>query len=172
MHSALQVLQPGEGCALSSVHNRERIFPFSGNPSQSQVGWGWLVPKEKPTYSWIPSLVTVLGLASWCVCKQASLESLWWVYMLTGQRDTAHNSSVLGKQTGAQFAPRTHLHCSCVISWRLGSPWAQWSDAAACNCTKPCPSRGRCVVFGRLGCVSWTASRIVSALIDLSSWWS
>lgn len=51
--------------------------------------------------------------------------------------------------------------CICIAAALLAgtrAPLSSGSDAAAQN---PVSLRGRCVVVGQLGCVSWIASKIV-----------
>lgn len=53
-----------------------------------------------------------------------------------------------------------HIAAALLVGAR-----ALLSSAVRCSCSltaqKPAPLRGRCVVVGRVGCVSWTASKIV-----------
>lgn len=83
-------------------------------------------------------------------------------YALTAQPDTAHTPAFWGGQTEARFAPRMRPHCSCFRSWRSGSSGLRGQMQLLVNCAKPCAfTRKVCVVVGRVGCVSWIASKIV-----------
>lgn len=144
MHPALQVLQPAEGCALSSADDRERIFPFIGNPGQSYVG---------ARTAGLASVAHVLpdpGSLSSCHCSSSGSSSLlvsWFPlclsgqgYVLTAQSDPAHTPPALGRQTEVQFAPRICLCCGCIISWRSGSSELSGQSQLLVDCTKTCAS--------------------------------
>lgn len=104
------------------------IFPVSRN--QSCTGWGQLVLQEKLMCSWIPACTILSQFQVWLQFSPCNRFLLYLCPTLTAHLDTTHLPPFLGRQTEGQCAPRMYLHCSCIISWHLGSP-ELGSDAAA-----------------------------------------
>jgi len=149
-------------CSVYICH-RKRIFPFSRNPSQSYLGRGQLARQERSTCSQISAhtcLVTVSGLAPICPLSAG--------FPCVSPDEGACSRYSRTLRTPSPFweskSKRSLLpECVYIAAALLAGAQALLSSAVRCSCSltaqKPAPLRGRCVVVGWAGCVSWIASK-------------
>lgn len=166
MHSALRALQCGEGRAPFSIQTRKRIFPSGGHPGQSCVGMR--------TAGSAREVHVVPGPDSHPPCRSVSSgSSLLFVSRfpsrLSGGGDTysqhcrtPRTPLFFWKSKSKRRLLPEYIYLAAAL---LVGARALPSPAVRCSCSltaqNPAPLRGRCVVVGRVGCVSWIASKIV-----------
>lgn len=139
------------------------VLRFPSRPEKGSSVWveitakaawgehGWFCTRSPrgPGSGLTPTLSQCQRWLQFPLCAQISLASLCTGgHVLAALLDTAHTPSISEKQIKALFAPRIHLHRSCVISWLSGSSEPSGQMQLLVNCTKPC-------AFTRRMCCGW-----------------
>lgn len=155
----MQMLQPDEEHALSPIYDRKRFFLVSGN--QSCTGWGQTASAREahaPASQLAPSCHNFRSGCSLLFITGVS-------FISPGGHSTVGHHAPPPLFWECKLKGRVLPGCIYIAAALFAGTGAPLSSGVRCSCSlaaqKPASLRGRCVVVGQLGCVSWIASKIV-----------